>query len=123
MFGNRKLGTSLAILAVAGMGVFAVGCGGSSDDVQSAIDDANQQAEEIQNNVNQQIDEANQQAQDLQDQAQQQVEDAQNQVDGSEAQQQVDDAQKQLDDIQQQVEDAMKAGSSPVMFTPECCGQ
>jgi uncharacterized protein HemX len=101
---RRKVGTALAILAVTGLGGFAVGCGddSSSDEAQKAIDKLNKQAEDLQNQAQEAIDKANKQAEDLQDEAKKQLD----KVDASEAQKQIDEAQKQMDEIQKQIEGA-----------------
>ncbi len=105
---GKKLGTTLAILAVAGLGAFAAGCGDSnSDQVQDALDNVNKQMEEANQNAQEALDNANKQLEQANQNAQEQLDQAQKNLNEAGGQQQVDEAQKQLDDIQKQVEDAM----------------
>jgi chromosome segregation ATPase len=85
-FGRRAL-TGIAVLSIAALGAAWSGCGDDEDEVNDAIENANEQieeatdealeqAEETQDEVQQQIDEGQEEAQEAQDQAEQQIEDA-----------------------------------------------
>lgn len=86
-FGRRAL-TGIAVLSIAAFGAAWSGCGDDNEDevndaienaneqIEEATDEALEQAEETQDEVQQQIDEGTEEAQDAQDQADQQIEDA-----------------------------------------------
>lgn len=106
---RRRALSAVSVLAIAATGVAWSGCGDSNEDkVNSAIDNATDQAnsiaDQVQSTVDEQLDQANSQADDVSvpDDVDQAVEDAQDKADKA-----LNDAQDQAEDIQNQVQDAV----------------
>ena len=79
---RRRFLTGVAVVSIAATGAAWSGCGDDDDEaVDEAINNANEQAEEIQGDVNEALDEANEQAEEATDEALDQADEAQNEAD------------------------------------------
>ena len=103
---GRRVLTAVGVLAIAATGALV---GLWQDDAEEAVDDAQQQAEDIGEDVQEQVDEAQQQADEVQEDVQEQVDEASEDAEQA-ADQAVEEAQEQadqaLDETQEQLDEA-----------------